>query len=454
MINNVIFENSSFKDRAAQVVSYDGEIYRLIYDSGKADYDKLMTSDLYDFLVSNGKLVSHIECEKFVPVYKVIKPQKVFITYPYEWCFSQFKEAALLTLDIQEAALRYGMSLKDANAYNIQFFEGRPVFIDTTSFEIYKENSPWTAYNQFCRQFLAPLALMANKDLSLSFLLTKNLDGVDISLASKLLPVSSYMDLGILRHIHMHAKIQNTYADSDKKININFSKFQMESLIYDLKNCIKNLTIKKLNTEWGDYYANTNYSEKNFRQKQEILECFKNKIDSNFVVDLGANTGFFSRIFKDKAKLILSCDIDTQAVEENYFSIRKNNEKNVLPLVIDICNPTPALGWNGEERQSFFERVKNADVVLALAFIHHLAIGKNLPFEKIAQTFARLGNYLIIEFVEKNDSQIQKMLLNREDIFEDYTIENFENIFSRFYLIEDKVRLIDSSRILYLMRKK
>ena len=454
MINNVIFEYSSFKDRAARVVKYNGEIYRLIYDFGKADYDKLMTSGLYDFLVSNGKLVSHIECEKFVPVYKVIKPQKVFITYPYEWCFSQFKEAALLTLDIQEAALRYGMSLKDANAYNIQFFEGRPVFIDTTSFEIYKENSPWTAYNQFCRQFLAPLALMANKDLSLSFLLTKNLDGVDISLASKLLPVSSYMDLGILRHIHMHAKIQNTYADSDKKININFSKFQMESLIYDLKNCIKNLTIKKLNTEWGDYYANTNYSEKNFSLKREILEYFKNKIDADFVLDFGANTGLFSRIFKDKANLILSCDIDTQAVEENYFSIRKNNEKNVLPLVIDICNPTPALGWNGEERQSFFERVKNADVVLALAFIHHLAIGRNLPFEKIAQTFARLGNYLIIEFVEKNDSQIQKMLLNREDIFEDYTIENFENIFSRFYLIEDKVRLIDSSRILYLMRKK
>lgn len=454
MINNVIFEHSSFKDRAAQVVSYNGEIYRLIYDSGKADYDKLMTSGLYDFLVSNGKLISHIEYEKFVPVYKVIKPQEVFITYPYEWSFSQLKDAAILTLDIQEAALKHGMSLKDANAYNVQFYNGGPVFIDTTSFEIYKENSPWAAYNQFCRQFLAPLALMSKKDISLSFLLAQNLDGIDISLASKLLPFCSYMDSGLLRHIHLHSRVQHRYADSDKKVDMKFSRFQMESLIYDLKTCIKNLKIKKFNTEWGDYYSNTNYSEKNFSLKREILEYFKNKIDADFVLDFGANTGLFSRIFKDKAKLILSCDIDTQAVEENYFSIRKNNEKNVLPLVIDICNPTPALGWNGEERQSFFERVKNADVVLALAFIHHLAIGKNLPFEKIAQTFARLGNYLIIEFVEKNDSQIQKMLLNREDIFEDYTIENFEKVFSEFYLIEEKVCLTDSCRALYLMRKR
>ena len=159
-------------------------------------------------------------------------------------------------------------------------------------------------------------------------------------------------------------------------------------------------------------------------------------------------------MFKDRAKLILSCDIDAQAVEDNYLKVKQNAEKNILPLLIDICNPTPSCGWNLEERVSFFERINNADAVLALALIHHLAIGKNVPFEKIAQTFAKLGDYLIIEFVDKDDSQVQKLLLNRQDIFEDYTVENFENTFSKFYFIEDRIVLSDSCRSLYLMRKR
>ncbi len=454
MIDNIIFEPSSYKDRAARVIKYNGDIYRLIYDNGKNDYDALINSGLYESLVSKGMLIKHRECEKFVPVYKVIRPQKVFISYPYEWSFSQLKDAAILTLDIQKAALKNGMSLKDANAYNVQFYEGRPVFIDTTSFEIYKENTPWCAYNQFCRQFLAPLVLMSKKDIALSCLLSKNLEGIDLSLCSKLLPLNTFIDSGLCRHIHLHAKVQNTYADTNKKINVKFSKFQMESLIYDLKSCIEKLEIKKLKTEWGNYYSNTNYSEKNFKQKQEILEYFKNKINTDFVLDIGANTGFFSRVFKDRAKLILSCDIDAQAVEDNYLKVKQNAEKNILPLLIDICNPTPSCGWNLEERVSFFERINNADAVLALALIHHLAIGKNVPFEKIAQTFAKLGDYLIIEFVDKDDSQVQKLLLNRQDIFEDYTVENFENTFSKFYFIEDRIVLSDSCRSLYLMRKR
>lgn len=453
-METIINQTSSFKDRTAQVVINNDDIYRIIYETGADDYEMLMNSGLYEELVQKGYLISHQETENFTDCYKTIKPQKVFITYPYEWCFSQLKDAALLTLKIQQTAMKYNMSLKDANAFNVQFFKGNPIFIDTTSFERYKDNTVWYAYNQFCCQFAAPLALMSKVDIGLSSLFLKDIDGINLKLASKLLPRRTFFDLSLFKHIHLHSFFQNQYSDTKQKININFSKLQMEFLISDLQKTILNIKMQKQKSEWGEYYGNTNYSPDSFAEKIRILENYKQKIPCSRIADFGANSGRFSRIFKDKAEIILACDIDNEAVEKNYMQVKDVNETNILPLLVDICNPSPAIGWANCERFSLFERIKNIDTILALALIHHLTIGKNLPFEKIAQTFSFLTEYLVIEFVEKNDSQVQKLLKNREDIFFDYTQQNFEDSFKIFFEIIDRQPITDTKRILYLMRKK
>ena len=455
MNNNQTLELSSFKDRDAQVYFEDNVLYRRIYNSYKADYDVLITSGLYRKLTELGLLVEHIEIENFSDeIYKIIKPEEVFITYPWEWSFSQLKSAAIATLEIQKTALEYGMSLKDANCYNIQFNGNKPLLIDTTSFEVYKDGEPWVAYKQFCENFLAPLALMAYTDISLNKLLISNINGIPLDLASKLLPLKTKFNFGLLFHIHMHSKMQNKYNDTNKKqTNLKISKNSQLALLDSLINCINNIKLPGYKTEWEDYYNFTNYSDESFEEKKDIILDYKNIISPKVIWDFGANTGVFSRLFADTADKILALDIDPLAVEKNYKITLKNNESNIIPMVFDLANPSPAVGWNNQERVNLLSRAKNVDLVLALALIHHLRITYNIPFSKMAEYFSQIAPYLIIEFIEKDDSQIQKMLLNREDVFDDYNEENFESAFSKKYTIIKKNKITNTKRVLYLLRE-
>ncbi len=445
---------SSFRDKDAQVFVMNNEVYREIEYSYAKNYEILMGSGLYDELTKKQLLVEHEEISISDNGTRIIKPEPVFISYPYEWTFSQLKDAALLTLELQKIALRYNMSLKDANCYNVQFHKGKPIFIDTTSFEVYEKNTPWLAYNQFCKQFIAPLALIAHKDFRLSLLLNNFIDGIDLDLASKLLPKRTFFDLNLFLHIHQHSLFQKMYSQTRRKVKVKYSKFQLGALLDNLTNFIKSLKPKKQNTFWESYYEQTNYTNENFDIKTDILKTFKDQINPQIVVDFGANKGLFSRIFKDTSERIFSIDFDYNAVEQNYLTTKELNETNIYPLLIDLCAPSPGIGWKNEERSSFLERIKNSDLVMALALVHHLAIGNNLPFNKIAETFAFVGEHLIIEFVEKQDSQVKRLLNNRKDIFSDYTKQNFEHAFSAFYEIKNAQRIENSHRILYLMERR
>ena len=453
MINNLVLENSSFKDPDAAVFICNGEIYRKINYQYKESYDHLMSSGLYQFLIEKKLLVNHVEVEnKDDTAYKTIKPEKVFISYPWEWSFSQLKDAALTTLKIQKIALEYGMSLKDANCYNIQFGSGKPVFIDTSSFEKYINGQPWTAYKQFCENFLAPLLLMSLKDIRLNSLLTTNINGIPLDLVSKLLPFSTFFNLKVLMHIHLHAKMQNVIGSNHKKkFSIKVEKYSQIAIINDLISLIKKLKLRDYRTEWVNYYNFTNYKEESFEHKKKIILEYKNLVNPAKVWDFGANTGEFSRLFKNCAGEIVSLDIDPLAIEENY--LRAKEENNILPLVFDLTNPSPAVGWDNCERLTLVQRAENVDLVMALALIHHLRITYNIPFYKMCNYFSKIAPYLIIEFVNKNDSQIKKMLLNRKDIFDDYSIENFEQEFSKVYEIKNKTVIKNTNRIMYLMRK-
>ena len=160
---------ASFRDPSGYLFTRDGTLYRQINQTYRDNYQTLMDSGLYDQLISEQLLIPHeevaVEPAEPSSAFKVIRPEPLqFLSYPYERCFSQLKDTALTTLTIQKRALNHGMSLKDCSSYNIQFHHGRPVFIDTLSFEIYREGEPWVAYRQFCQHFLAPLALIAHRD--------------------------------------------------------------------------------------------------------------------------------------------------------------------------------------------------------------------------------------------------------------------------------------------------
>ena len=453
MKGQISFEDGSFRDPSGSVFYKDNKVYRLVNKSYKKEFDLFISSGLKKSLEKKHLLIS----SKILSD-ELLETQKIpFISYPYEWSFSQLKDAALLTLEIQKEALKFGMSLKDASSYNIQFYKGKPIFIDILSFEKYEEGTPWIAYRQFCQHFLAPLSLMVHKDIRLNQLFKVYLDGIPLDLASKLLPTKTWFDVSFLTHIHIHSKTQASFADkaeSVKKFKGKLSKIALTQIIDNLENKIKKLNWHIKGTQWGDYYNFTNYSNTAFEHKKKIVERFLKTISPKpkIVWDLGANTGEFSKIAYSQGAYTISFDIDPLAVEKNYINQRKNNEKNHLPLLLDITNPSTGIGWSGIERKSLINRGP-ADCILALALVHHIAITNNVPLSQIAKFMAQITSSLIIEFVPKNDSNAKKLLILRKDIFPNYSKEKFDEAFSKYFRIIKQETVKDSKRTMYLMKK-
>lgn len=454
------YDTSSFRDPSGFVYTADNVLLRQINQSYKLEYEKLISSGLYQKLVEEKLLIPHQEMPLTLAMnpdnaFKIIRPEMIkFISYPYEWSFSQLREAALTVLKIQKIALEFEMILKDAPAYNIQFHHGRPILIDTLSFESYVEGVPWVAYKQFSQHFLAPLALMCKVDVRLSQLLKNYIDGIPLDLAAELLPARTKFSFSFLTHIHMHAKSQKHFSDKpEKALKGKMSKQSLLGLIDSLESSVKKLTFSTTGTEWGNYYDETNYSSGAFDHKKDLVQKYLTQAGGDMIWDLGANNGAFSRLANDNSQVI-AFDIDPVAVEKNYLDLIDKQIENILPLQLDLTNPSPALGWDNSERLSLSQRGP-ADTVMALALIHHLAISNNLPFEKVASFLAGITKkYLIIEFVPKEDSQVKKLLASREDIFSEYNQGAFETAFEKHFQIIEKNRISDSSRLVYLMQPK
>ena len=456
-----VIDTASFRDPSGFVFWRDRVIYRQINKSYKDNYDFLLGTGLYDELVDNHLLVPHQVKDKSLAVtndaYLVIAPTIVpFISYPYEWCFSQLKDAALATLSIQRLALKKSLGLRDASGYNIQFLNGRPILIDTLSFERYRDGEPWVAYKQFCQHFLAPLALMCRVDVRLNQLMKNFIDGIPLDLASALLPATSKLNLSLGMHIHMHSWSQRKYKDEQvRKSEIRkLNKKSLFTIIDSLESAIEKLDWKPEGTEWHSYYEDGhNYSQQAFKQKENIVTEFIQEIKPETVWDLGANIGRFSRIASSAGAHVVAWDIDPACVETNYRIVREKQETDLLPLCLDLTNPSPGLGWGGLERSSFVERGP-VDAILALGLVHHLAISNNVPLAKLAIFLSLLCTYLIIEFIPKNDTQVQKLLTTREDIFPDYDVEHFEHEFDKKFHVNKSAEITETGRKLYLMQKR
>jgi ribosomal protein L11 methylase PrmA len=449
----------SFRDPSGFLFFDNKELYRVVSDFYREDYELLTSSGLYNKLVEKELLVSHNEMtESFeLNAFKIIKPKLIpFVSYPYEWSFSQLKDAALLTLEIQKEAIKCGMILKDATSYNVQFLNGRPIFIDTLSFERYVEGKPWVAYKQFCQHFLAPLALMSYCDVRLSKLFRIFIDGVPIDIASKLLPFKTYFKPSLLMHVHLHAGSVKKYEDKDpseKQINRKISKNSLVALIDNIESCVKSLKWKASGTEWVDYYQGDSYTQKGFDNKASLVKEFISISESKNVWDLGANDGYFSNIASNLGANVVSFDIDSACVENNYLRARKNNNGRILPLILDLTNPSAGIGWNNNERNKIEER-GHPDLLMALALIHHISISNNVPFDLVRDYFSSIAPWLIIEFVPKSDKKVKRLLSFRKDVFDSYNQEYFEKCFLEKYEICESVKIDESDRVLYLMKRR
>jgi SAM-dependent methyltransferase len=471
---------ASFRDPSGFIYRRDGVVLRQVNAVYGAHWDALAASGFLDRLVADGRLLpfEHVGLELAADpanAHAVIAPRPLgFVSYPYEWTFSQLRDAALLTLDLQDAAGAAGFVLKDATAFNIQFVDGRPVLIDTLSFEPAVAGRPWAAYRQFCQHFLAPLALMAYRDVRCGLLLREHLDGIPLDLASRLLPGRSRLRFGLLSHLHLHSRADRRYGQKGRaggraasgsaepasdspappaRSGPAMSDLRRAALIDSLRSTIRRLRWDPAGTEWADYATNTSYASSAAEAKDRVVEAMLAVAGGNVVWDLGANTGRFSAIAARLGREVVAFDIDPGAAELHYRALRTAGTTSILPLVMDLANPSPALGWAGAERRALAERA-NADTILALALIHHLAIGRNVPLPAIADWFARLAPHAIVEFVPKADPMVRFLLESREDVFADYDLEGFRAAITTRFEILEEAPLPDSPRVLFHLRRR
>lgn len=446
---------SSFRDTDGFVFEHAGRIMRQVNPGYVPTHERLKSSGFYTRIREQGWLIPHREIpagsEGFEEL--VLEPDQLpVITYPYEWCFGQLQDAALLTLKLQQSALDAGFSLKDASAYNIQYHEGKPVLIDTLSFETYAEGQPWAGYRQFCQHFLAPLALMACCDPRLGQLTRQHLDGVPLDLASALLPRRTWLRPGLLIHLHLHARAQSKYLNRDRKVAARpVTRHGLLGILESLESTVRALGWKPAGTEWAAYYDHTNYDQASRQDKETVVKAWIERCQPALVWDLGANDGTFSRLAAEHGAVTVAWDIDPSAVEQCYRHSVRAGQKQLYPALLDLTNPSPALGWNLTERQSLFER-RRPDLAMALALLHHLAIGNNVPLDRCADFFKRVTDTLIIEWVPKTDSKVAALLRNRRDIFSDYDEAGFTRAFTRHYRVQERHRVKNSDRVLYFLK--
>lgn len=447
---------ASFRDNNGYVFLEGEVVFRQINHTYQPDYEHLQQSGLLKALVKNCLLVDHKEVESHnKKAYKVIRPDPIpFITYPYEWSFSQLKEAALLTLKVQQMAFEHGMTLKDASAFNVQFIGQKPIFIDTLSFRKVQQGEPWAAYRQFCQHFLAPLAIMSYTGTPISKLMFAYLDGIPLATAVALLPWQAKLNFGLGLHLFLHHKVEQKSVSSKKQKQYKpLSRNSAVHLADSLQSTIKKLSWKSPETLWGDYYSNTNYTPAALAHKEQLVRKHLGSATGNVILDIGANNTHFSAVAAAFASHVIAIDSDAVAIEHGFLQLQQMQQDKVIPLLVDITNPTPAVGWNNTERGAFFDRVR-PDTILALAIIHHLVLSNNLTLNMLATFLSSKCRYLIIEFVPSSDSQVQEMLQTRQEQLFDYTLDAFHLAFSEKFHILAQERIAQSERSIYYMQSK
>ena len=454
---NISLQPISYKDPSGYIIKEKEGYYRYVSYEYEHEYDHLMHSGLYKTLTDQYLLIPHKEIEDKKAgsnCYKVLFPQQIgLITYPFEWVFSQWQEMALAFLRINQIALKHGMVLKDASPYNFVFVEGKCILLDSISFRFFKEGDPWIAYRQFCEEILGTLALMRYNDPFWARLQLSSLTGLQLTFVSKQLPLKTWFNSLCLLHIHLHARFQGR-KEKEKQLHDGFSK-QKLNILFDLleNNITKWDRPLKSQSIWDHYYENDIEDENYLADKTACINQWLAAVHPNTTIDLGANTGKFSFLAAQYSKEVIALEKDMNCVEEIRKESKQKKINNITAIVADITEPSPSLGWDNAEKSALFKRL-NADMLMALALIHHLCLSKNIPLNFIAKTISDLTTrYAIVEFIPKEDPKAKLLLQHKEDIFINYTESHFVKSFETHFRLVDSYSPAASARKLFLCEK-
>ncbi len=462
------FDPGSFRDPSSTVFYAEGEVLRGLDAEAAADWAALTAAPFFANAVATGRIVGttaldDADATRLTPAGRdwpvVLRHERVpFVSYPYEWTFSQLQDAALLHLDLLSDALDAGLSMKDGYAYNLQWQGARPTFIDVPSFQR-GTGGPWPGYRQFCRTFLFPLLLTAHKDVSFRPLLRGQVDGIEPKQMRMMMSARDAFKAGVLRNVVLHSAIDSRAASDQRGSRqvgedlkkAGFNTEVAKAAARSLRKLVAGLKWEVGETIWKDYRQQNSYSDEDTAAKQTFVDSALAGHDNGLVWDLGANDGAYSRIAAQHADYVVAADFDEGAIDPLYRALRAEGDTKILPLVIDLGDPSPGIGWRNRERPAFFDRAQ-PDVVLMLALLHHIAITANVPLAEIVDWMRSMDARIVVEFVHPDDVQTQRLLANKpEGLFPDYRVDVFERLLAERFTVEKQVPLPSGSRTLYLV---
>lgn len=460
-------ESASFRDRTARVVRHGGGVYRFLDDEAARHWRALEQTRFFAELTADGRLaatepvaldaVPVPEDLGFEPAVLLRHEPLPFISYPYEWCFGMLRDAALLQLDLLLAALAEDMTVKDGTPYNVQWRGTRPVFIDIPSLVVAEPGRPWDGYRQFCQLFLFPLMLQSYRGFPFHALLRGSLEGIAPEDMTRLVSPRDWLRKGVIPHVKLQAWLSRRYADSTdmggRVGKAGFSKAMVEANARGLKRTVARLDWPVPESAWRDYERDCHYAGEDREQKRRFVEDLARRWSWTTAWDLGCNNGEYSRLVAPHGQQVIAMDADHAAVEGLYRRLKSEGPDNILPLVLDLADPSPGLGWRHAERRALAERPK-PDLVLALALIHHAVIGAHVPLPDFVAWLAGLGGNLVIEFVDRGDPMVKRLLANKDDHYRDYDRRVFEASLDRHFEVEDSLELRGGKRVLYAAKSR
>jgi hypothetical protein len=450
----------SFRDSTSRVYLSDDAVWRGLDAEALADFEALAATPFFADATSSGQIVATdlaTERPEGLEAWAgVLRHERIpVITYPYEWSFEMLRDAARLQLDLVGQALAQDLTTKDASAYNVQFVGSTPRFIDIGSFERLRPAEPWYGYRQFHMHFLLPLMLQAYRGITFQPLLRADVEGVNPVDARRMM---SFWDIvsprkkGTLLHVSLQARAENASSERDVKSELKASGMKKELLVAQIKNLRKlvdRLRLRKAETEWSGYSDRAHYTDADLRAKEQFVSAVAAAVQPTLAWDLGANDGHFSRLVAEHGAYVIAADGDHEAVDGLYRSLRAEGDERILPLVLNLADPSPSRGWRSKERQAFTERSR-PQLVLALALIHHLVISRNVPMQEFVDFLADAGAQLVVEFPTREDPMVKRLLRNkREGIHDDYTVEAFEAALANRFDVARREELPSGTRICY-----
>ena len=460
-------EPGSFRDRDSRVVISGDAIYRALSPEGAEDWKALSASPLLEKLTASGQVIGTREVDAAVAgigqellptgVSRVLEHDRVpFVSYPYEWTFSMLQDAAKLQLELGAEAIEAGLALKDATPYNVQFIGSKPTFIDIGSFEKIPEGEPWIAYRQFCMLYLYPLLFQAHKDIPFHPWMRGSIDGIQPIDAIKVFSLRDRLRRGVFLHTSLHARLDRRANKSgpgsaeENKTTRQVKPGQIKAQLESMNRLVSKLKWKTGETSWSGYRQSNTYSDEDDQRKQVFVAEVAAQKKPALTWDMGCNDGAYSRIAAENSDRVVAFDFDHATVEALYRSLREEGNTKILPLVSNLADPSPALGWRGLERKPLAERGA-PDLMLALALIHHVSISANIPIADFLQWARDLGTTLLIEFPKRTDPMVRALLANKHDgANPDYEEGNFERELEKRFNVERREELPSGDRILFL----